>query len=41
MYYQGYENYKDQYELYNLEDDPDELVDRYTSDPRSGEMQEI
>ncbi|MFC2043270.1 sulfatase-like hydrolase/transferase [Chloroflexota bacterium] len=41
VYYQGYENYKDNYELYNLENDPDELVDRYTSDPRSGEMQEI
>jgi len=41
VYYQGYENYKDQYELYNLENDPDELVDIYTSDPRSGEMQEI
>ena len=41
MYYQGYENYKDQYELYNLENDPDELVDLYTSDPESGEMQEI
>ena len=41
VYYQGYENYNDQYELYNLENDPDELVDRYTSDPRSGEMQEI
>jgi len=41
VYYQGYENYKDQYELYNLENDPDELVDRYTSDPRSGELKEI
>jgi len=41
VYYQGYENYKDQYELYNLENDPDELVDLYTSDPESGEMQEI
>ncbi len=41
VYYQGYDNYKDQYELYNLENDPDELVDRYTSDPSSGEMQEI
>jgi len=29
------------YELYNLENDPDELVDIYTSDPRAGEMQEI
>ncbi|MFC2052901.1 sulfatase [Chloroflexota bacterium] len=41
VYYQGYENYKDQYELYNLENDPDELVDRYISDPRSGELKEI
>jgi arylsulfatase A-like enzyme len=41
VYDQGYENYKDQYELYNLENDPDELVDIYTSDPRAGEMQEI
>lgn len=41
VYYQGYENYNDQYELYNLENDPDELVDIYTSDPRSGELQKI
>ena len=41
VHYKGYENYKDQYELYNLENDPDELVDIYASDPRSGELQEI
>ena len=41
VHYQGYENYEDQYELYNLENDPDELVDIYTSDPRSGGLQEI
>jgi hypothetical protein len=38
VYYHGYQEYKDQYELYNLTNDPDELVNRYPSDPAAGDM---
>ena len=41
VYYHGYQDYEDQYELYDLKNDPDELENRYPSDPASGEMQAI
>jgi len=41
IYYHGYRDYMDQYELYNLANDPDELVNRYPSDPAADEMQAV
>ncbi|MFN2175588.1 MAG: sulfatase/phosphatase domain-containing protein, partial [Anaerolineales bacterium] len=39
IYYHGYENYKNQYELYNIQEDPEELANVYGTDPKSIEMQ--
>ena len=41
VYYHGYQDYQDQYELYDLKNDPDELVNRYPSDPAAAEMQAV
>jgi arylsulfatase A-like enzyme len=38
IYYQGYENYKNQYEFYDLEKDPYESENRYPSNPLATEM---
>ena len=39
VYYHGYEKYKNQYELYNIQEDPGELANIYGVDPKSIEMQ--
>ncbi len=39
VYYHGYKNYKDQFEFYDLDIDPDELENRYPTDPAAAEMQ--
>lgn len=41
IYYYGYEEYKDQYELYNLREDPSENVNLFYSDPSSDELKQI
>ncbi len=39
VYYHGYKHYQDKYELYDLENDPEELDDRYKSSAVAEEMQ--
>lgn len=39
VYYHGHENYKNQYELYNIKEDPQELENLYGKNPRSSEFQ--
>ncbi|MFN2174889.1 MAG: sulfatase, partial [Anaerolineales bacterium] len=39
VYYHEYKNYKNQYELYDLESDPDELENVFSTDPVSPELQ--
>jgi hypothetical protein len=41
IYYHGYPDYLDQYEFYDLQNDPDELENRYPGDPLAGEMKEV
>lgn len=38
--YRGYKNFSGRYELYNLEDDPDELQDIYEGHPEAGRLRE-
>lgn len=39
VYYHGYPAYQNQYEFYDLKNDPDELVNRYGFDPIADEME--
>ncbi len=39
VYYLGYRNYDHQYEFYDLENDPDEMENRYPAHPIAAEMQ--
>jgi arylsulfatase A-like enzyme len=39
VHYLGYKNYKDNYELYDLEDDPEELTNRYPEDSLAKDLQ--
>lgn len=40
VHYRGYKNYTGKYELYNLEDDPDELQDIFEGHPEARRLQE-
>ena len=40
VHYRGYKNFSGKYELYNLEDDPDELQDIYAGHPAAKRLQD-